>query len=219
MIHGDLKGVRLQQLVVSTLLSFSIKANILVDKGHNARLADFGLLTIMSDPKSSLSSTFSRQGAGSVRWMSPELIDPMRFGLKRCRPTKASDCYALGMVVYETISGHLPFHEVPIGTSVFSNVLNGERPPREACFTDTLWSMLEVCWEHQPVDRPEIKDVLKCLATEPPPPLPDVEMEEVGDDSDLWTESECKFSCFVSPTRPHDLRYRVHRGTPIGPQP
>ena len=38
---------------------------------------------------------------GSIRWMSPELLDPERFEITDCRPTKQSDCYALGMVIYE----------------------------------------------------------------------------------------------------------------------
>jgi len=36
--------------------------------------------------------------------MSPELLDPERFGMPESgdnRPTKQSDCYALGMVIYE----------------------------------------------------------------------------------------------------------------------
>ena len=36
--------------------------------------------------------------------MSPELLDPERFGIPQSegnRPTKQSDCYALGMVIYE----------------------------------------------------------------------------------------------------------------------
>jgi len=33
--------------------------------------------------------------------MSPELLDPERFGVSDDRPTKQSDCYAFGMVVYE----------------------------------------------------------------------------------------------------------------------
>ena len=33
--------------------------------------------------------------------MSPELIDPMGFGVEGKRPTKMSDCYAFGMVIYE----------------------------------------------------------------------------------------------------------------------
>jgi len=36
--------------------------------------------------------------------MSPELLDPGRFGVpasEEKRPTRQSDCYALGMVIYE----------------------------------------------------------------------------------------------------------------------
>jgi len=37
--------------------------------------------------------------------MSPELLDPEQFGISDGRPTKQSDCYALGMVVYEVREG------------------------------------------------------------------------------------------------------------------
>ena len=96
--------------------------------------------------------------------MSPELIAPQRFGLKNNRPTKHSDCYALGMVIYETISGHLPFHR-DADLSVFVNVLAGDRPSRGAGFPDSLWRMLGLCWASQPNNRPSIEDVLQCLET------------------------------------------------------
>ena len=41
---------------------------------------------------------------GTYRWMSPELLDPERFGIPESegnRPTKQSDSFALGMVIYE----------------------------------------------------------------------------------------------------------------------
>jgi serine/threonine protein kinase len=41
---------------------------------------------------------------GTHRWMSPELLDPELFGIPESegdRPTRQSDCYALGMVIYE----------------------------------------------------------------------------------------------------------------------
>ena len=92
--------------------------NILIKKDYRACLADFGLSTIVyvappgtadiylsagvskpsMDPKVSL---MSYTPGGTVRWMSPELLDPEMFGLDNNRPTKQSDCYALGMVVYE----------------------------------------------------------------------------------------------------------------------
>ena len=41
--------------------------------------------------------------------MSPELIDPEVFGLKKSLPTKESDCYAPGTVIYEVLGGWTPF--------------------------------------------------------------------------------------------------------------
>lgn len=39
--------------------------------------------------------------AGSVRWMSPELIDPEQYGVRRAEATPSSDIYALSMVLWE----------------------------------------------------------------------------------------------------------------------
>ena len=147
------------------LTPVSGKSNILIDQIGNARIADFGLLTIISDPANPLGSASYTQG-GTARWMSPELIDPRRFRFKNSCPTTSSDCYALGMVVYETISGHVPFHELA-DIAVFVNVLKGGRPPRENPFTDNLWKMLKRCWASHPKKRPSVEDVLQCLERAP----------------------------------------------------
>ena len=132
-----------------------------MDETGQACLADFGLLTIISDSENGLSSTSGSQG-GTVRWMSPELIDPERFGFERVRPTKSSDCYALGMVMFETISEKLPF-DGRTGFAVLLKVVNGERPRREAKFEESLWKMLGLCWSARPSDRPSVEEVLDCL--------------------------------------------------------
>ncbi|KAF9780755.1 kinase-like domain-containing protein, partial [Thelephora terrestris] len=101
---------------------------------------------------------------GTCRWMGPELFNPEKFGLKDCRPTKSSDCYALGMVVYEVLSGQVPFHRYG-DYSVILKVSEGERPERPQgakgpWFGDDIWNLLRHCWEASPSDRPRIKDVL-----------------------------------------------------------
>ena len=109
-----------------------------------------------------------------MRWMSPELIAPERFGFEICHPTKSSDCYALGMVVYETVSGNVPFHETP-DRAVFLKVVDGQRPRREAVFTESLWKMMERCWMSRSIERPSVEDVLLCLemcSNQQFPPLP-----------------------------------------------
>jgi len=154
-----------------------------IDQTGHARLADFGLLTIISDPANLLPSSSYIQG-GTIRWMGPELIAPQDFGFKNSRPTKPSDCYSLGMVIYETISGKIPFHE-DADLMVFGKVLRGERPSRGARFTEGLWEMLEQCWAPQPNKRPSVEGVLRCLETSsilPEPPYP-------GTDEGMETDS------------------------------
>ena len=129
-------------------------------------MADFGLLTITSDATNPTSSNSFRQG-GTFRWMSPELFDPEKFGLKDSRRTKRSDCYALGMVIYEVLSRRVPFHQ-HADFAVVVRVGKGERPGRPqgeegVWFVDDVWSTLERCWEPSPCDRSSVKDTLQCL--------------------------------------------------------
>lgn len=90
--------------------------NILIKDDDRACLADFGL-SIIAYMASHVSndvptggsrlSTYSKtslmpySSRGTERWMSPELLLPEQFGFEDTRLTKKSDCYALGMVIYE----------------------------------------------------------------------------------------------------------------------
>ena len=94
--------------------------------------------------------------------MSPELLAPEMFGMERSRPTKSSDCYSLGMVVYEIVSGKKPFQETQ-DTAVLLKIVQGARPRRYEGFVDSLWGMMEECWTFQPNGRPSIEDVLQRL--------------------------------------------------------
>ena len=156
-------------------LLLDVEGNILVNNHGHACIADFGLLTIIPD-RTSFISTISHLEGGTIRWMSPELLNPEPFGLEDSCPTTESDCYALGMVVYEVLSGQVPF-ALWKGTVVILKVMEGKRPERPrgtqgAWFTDRLWEVLELCWEHQPRDRPSLKTLLRCLENIPPPSQP-----------------------------------------------
>jgi len=130
------------------------------EDGH-ACLAGFSFLTIASDEPTAAPLAVP---GDAIQWMSPELINPSKFDLKESRPTKQSDCYALGMVIYEVLSERVPFAPRD-GTAIISKVVDGERPARPeggegALFTDDLWWILEDCWKAQPDDRPSLDVVL-----------------------------------------------------------
>ena len=59
--------------------------------------------------------------------MSPELLDPERFGSKSDRHTKESDCYALGMVILEVLAGQVPFPRCS-NLVVMRKIIEGEHP-------------------------------------------------------------------------------------------
>ena len=147
-------GIRTLPSLLTTLI---FQDNILIDQDCNARLADFGLITI-SD------STSTTSCGGTYRWMSPELLDQETPGLKTRRRTGSSDCYALGMVVYEVLSGRVPFYWCHDIAAVMA-VLRGERPkrPESGWFTDGIWNILEHCWKPESGDRPSVSCVLQRL--------------------------------------------------------
>ena len=108
--------------------------------------------------------------------MSPELLDPEN---RDRRQTMHSDCYALGMVMYEVFSGRVPLYQYP-SFAIPGKVIGGSRPERPqeeegVWFTDDVWEVLTRCWAPQPANRPRIKDVLQGLEEAskswvPPPP-------------------------------------------------
>jgi hypothetical protein len=55
---------------------------------------------IMTDLSTIALSNTAVPSCGTTRWMSPELLDPTNFGSDGL-PSRGSDCYALGMAIYE----------------------------------------------------------------------------------------------------------------------
>jgi tRNA A-37 threonylcarbamoyl transferase component Bud32/cytochrome c-type biogenesis protein CcmH/NrfG len=73
--------------------------NVLLDRQNNCYLADFGIAYV---PNASLSLTAEGEILGTPHYMAPEMI-------QGDAATKASDIYALGIVLYELLCGHVPF--------------------------------------------------------------------------------------------------------------
>ena len=192
-------------LVITQLSDVSLtKANIVIDKDGNARLADFGLLTIVSDSTQSATTTLS-EGAGTIRWMGPELLDPEEFGFKNAQHTKESDCYAFGMVILEVLTGRIPFSHYNNGLAVMRKIIKGDRPdrpqgPEAVWFTDDLWEVLEQCWLPTPKLRPTIEGVFECLEQGSVTWEPLSLSAESGSQDDLILAAihhSCAFFCLV----------------------
>ena len=163
-----------------------------------------------------LSDTVDSSG-GTFRWMAPELLDPPHFG-SNGRPTRESDCYALGMVIYEVgwlyssrltlvhqshgqvLTGLRPFHQLCTYEPVPA-VLRGERPERpldaEALgFSDELWRLVQLCWDESSATRPTAQQLLNCLLLASPTWVPPLVYPADGVDLTDITDSDSSSSLF-----------------------
>jgi serine/threonine protein kinase len=97
-------------------------SNVLLRDGHYAYLTDFGLVKSIEDEYSLTRSGFL---IGTPEYMAPELVeDPA---------TPASDIYALGVLLYQMVTGTVPFK----GTNPVNIVMKHlrELPPPPSKFT------------------------------------------------------------------------------------
>ena len=179
------------------------QVNVLINHNGCASLVDFSLLKIASDRSTVIPSCI--EGA-TIQWMGPEPIYPERFDLEKTHPTKESDRYALGMVIYEVLSGQTPFAPWR-APRVIQEVLGGGRPRRPegeggTLFTDDMWEMLELCWKHRPDERTSANSVLHYLEGAPSPLWPPPDMDEIVEtDTDKWSGAATSgvLYVFVSP--------------------
>ena len=154
--------------------------------------------------------------------MSPELLDPEIFGLKESRPTKESDCYALGLTIYQVLGGQIPFSLLK-ASALAQRILGGGHPERPQgddgrYFTDGVWEVVQRSWGFQPRDRISASDILLGLEGNPIPLRASSNVDgDVQADPDDHSNVTASNSGVYSPFHPR-LIFNSHRcisGLPI----
>ncbi|WP_201361398.1 serine/threonine protein kinase [Dictyobacter formicarum] len=103
------------------MLHRDIKAsNVLLRDGHYAYLTDFGLVKSIEDNYSLTRSGFL---IGTPEYMAPELIEEAA--------TPASDIYALGVLLYQMVTGSVPFKGANPVNIVMKHLREQPPPPSQ----------------------------------------------------------------------------------------
>ncbi|KAH0791828.1 TKL family protein kinase [Histomonas meleagridis] len=130
-IHRDLKSL-----------------NILLDDNKRARICDFGLVRLKSyAPMTGL--------IGTTQWMAPEIL--------MCSTSYdvAADVYSFGIVLWELLTGEIPYKDVTTGNLPYLVVQEGLRPTIPSGTPKDLENLITSCWSQDPKKRPPFSLIVK----------------------------------------------------------
>ena len=174
-MHSDINPVSDQQ--VNRIEAYTdprhLQGNILITEEGNARLGDFGIIGIITDPTVMELGGTTTSKPGVCRYMAPELLNPSQFHLSNSNPSKESDIYSFAITAFEVrlpthftwsplilslcqvLTGILPYGNNRDGIIAF-HVVTGERPTRPAnarWLEDHIWTMITACWSESREQR------------------------------------------------------------------
>ncbi|HXU70501.1 MAG TPA: AAA family ATPase [Polyangia bacterium] len=134
-------------------------SNIRVTPAGRVALVDFGLVVETdADERSSLQSV-----VGTAVYMAPEQAHGARVG-------PAADWYAAGVVLFEALTGRLPFDGAPLQVLLDKQRREPTPPSELADVPDDLDALARALLATDPAARPSGDEVLRRLGASPPEP-------------------------------------------------
>ena len=142
--------------------------NIMIDREGKAKIMDFGLAR-HSDGDG---LTGSGMMLGTPEYMAPEQVDLKEIDAR-------ADLYALGVILYEMVTGHVPFKgETPMAVAL-KHKSERARDVRESnpLVPDSLIAVIEKCLEKDPQKRYQTADEVVAALTQVEQGLPSSVLE------------------------------------------
>lgn len=127
-------------------------ANLLLDETGTVKIADFGVARVMDHTGIMTAET------GTYRWMAPEVIEHNPYREK-------ADTYSFGIVLWELLTGRIPYSDMTPLQAAVAVVQKGLRPPIPQNCPPPLADIMRLCWQRNADMRPSFEQ-LKAKAEE-----------------------------------------------------
>lgn len=137
-------------------------ANLLMDENEVVKVADFGVARVKAQSGVMTAET------GTYRWMAPEVIEHKPYDHK-------ADVFSFGIVLWELLTGKLPYEYLTPLQAAVGVVQKGLRPTIPKNSQPKLVELLERCWQQDPALRPDFSEIIEILQQI---------AKEVGEESD-----------------------------------
>ncbi|HEY7500437.1 MAG TPA: WD40 repeat domain-containing serine/threonine-protein kinase [Vicinamibacterales bacterium] len=134
--HAHQKGIIHRDLKPSNILAMRQDDRIVV------KIIDFGIAKVLG-PKLTDDSLYTQQG---VVLGTPEYMSPEQAGFSVAQVDARTDLYALGLILYELLSGVLPFDREQlreVGLAGLYKVIRHDEPPRLSARVQSLGERVE----------------------------------------------------------------------------
>ncbi|MBA0866286.1 hypothetical protein Goshw_019649 [Gossypium schwendimanii] len=93
---------------------------------------------------------------GTYRWMAPEVIEHKPYDHK-------ADVFSFGVVLWEMLTGKLPYENLTPLQAAVGVVQKGLRPVIPQHTRPKFVELLERCWQQDPSLRPEFSEITNLL--------------------------------------------------------
>ncbi|CAG5134663.1 unnamed protein product, partial [Candidula unifasciata] len=137
--------------------------------GHKVKVSamDFGFPEVATDRPN-----YGSIPRGHLTYIAPEIMCTIRIIPPRLVPFSAyspeTDVFAFGTIMYEVFAGRFPFHEM-IPEKIIWQISAGHRQGLHSLKCSTaIKTLIEDCWAHEPLYRPEFRELCKDLQRHSP---------------------------------------------------
>uniref|UniRef100_A0A3Q3G437 Mitogen-activated protein kinase kinase kinase n=1 Tax=Labrus bergylta TaxID=56723 RepID=A0A3Q3G437_9LABR len=139
-IHRDLKSSNI--LILEPVEREDLSCKIL-------KITDFGLAREWHQ-------TTKMSAAGTYAWMAPEVIKLSLF-------SKSSDVWSFGVLLWELLTGEVPYREIDALAVAYGVAMNKLTLPIPSTCPEPFAQLLGECWSSNPRSRPSFTSILRRL--------------------------------------------------------